>query len=259
MKSAVLSLVPALLFLAACAAPEVQPEVASTDDMLNANIASVEALQAAVGEELAMAILNARPFHSLSDLHSTLSNVGVYDMMPMESDSMEMDVTLEEETPEMPVEEEGAPADSGAAEANNMAMQHDSSSRADSLLAIVSIPINLNSASREEILAIPGVGDRMAYEFEEYRPYSHIGQFRKEIGKYVDEVEVARLEQYIFVPVNLNHATDEQILAIPGVGPRMMGEFKEYRPYSNIGEFHREIGKYVDDTELERLARFVTL
>ena len=48
-----------------------------------------------------------------------------------------------------------------------------------------------------DILLIPGVGGRMAHEFEEYRPYSNIEQFRREIGKYVDEAEVARLEQYV--------------------------------------------------------------
>ena len=33
------------------------------------------------------------------------------------------------------------------------------------------VAINLNTAPRDEILLIPGVGDRMAHEFEEYRPY----------------------------------------------------------------------------------------
>jgi len=59
------------------------------------------------------------------------------------------------------------------------------------------VPIKLNSADKSEILLIPGIGDRMAHEFEEYRPYSNIEQFRMEIGKYVDEKEVARLEQYV--------------------------------------------------------------
>ena len=123
----------------------------------------------------------------------------------------------------------------------------------------VSVPINLNTASREEILLIPGVGDRMAHEFEEYRPYVAMAQFRREIGKYVDDEEVERLAVYVFVPVNLNEASDEAILAIPGVGSRMLREFKEYRPYVNIEQFRREIGKYVDDDELARLERFVTL
>jgi DNA uptake protein ComE-like DNA-binding protein len=61
-------------------------------------------------------------------------------------------------------------------------------------------PLDLNAASEEEILLIPGVGDRMAHEFEEYRPYAGIEQFRREIGKYVDEAEVARLERYVRIP-----------------------------------------------------------
>jgi DNA uptake protein ComE-like DNA-binding protein len=57
--------------------------------------------------------------------------------------------------------------------------------------------IDLNSASEEEILLIPGVGQRMRHEFEEYRPYQAMEQFRREMGKYVDDEEVARLEQYV--------------------------------------------------------------
>ena len=121
------------------------------------------------------------------------------------------------------------------------------------------IPLDLNSASREEILAIPGVGPRMAHEFEEYRPYRALAQFRREIGKYVDDKEVARLERYVFLPIELNTATDEEILAIPGVGQRMLHEFKEYRPYKSLAQFRREIGKYVDDAELARLERYVRL
>ena len=121
------------------------------------------------------------------------------------------------------------------------------------------VQINLNTASNEEILLIPGLGNRMLREFREYRPYKNIAQFRKEIGKYVDDKEVARLEQYVFVPVSLNRGSDEDILSIPGAGKRMLREFKEYRPYANIEQFRKEIGKYVDKNEVARLERYVTL
>lgn len=121
------------------------------------------------------------------------------------------------------------------------------------------LPVNLNSASKEEILLIPGIGNRMLHEFEEYRPYRAIAQFRREMGKYVDDDEVARMEQYVFVPIDLNTASDEDILSIPGLGNRMLHEFKEYRPYKNIAQFRREMGKYVDDKEVARLERYVTI
>jgi DNA uptake protein ComE-like DNA-binding protein len=127
------------------------------------------------------------------------------------------------------------------------------------LYAKLFIPINLNTATEEEILLIPGVGKRIAHEFEEYRPYRGLAQFRREIGKYVDEKEVARLEQYVFVPINLNTASDADILSIPGVGAKMLHEFKEYRPYKSLEQFRRQIGKYVDKKELARLETYVIL
>jgi DNA uptake protein ComE-like DNA-binding protein len=61
-------------------------------------------------------------------------------------------------------------------------------------------PMNLNTATLKDIMLIPGMSPRMADEFREYKPYKSIGQFRYEIGKYVPKTEVARLEQYVFVP-----------------------------------------------------------
>ncbi len=121
------------------------------------------------------------------------------------------------------------------------------------------VHVNLNTATRDELLLIPGLGKRMAHEFEEYRPYKSFAQFRKEIGKYVDEKEVARLEQYVFIPINLNTASDADILTIPGLGPRMLHEFKEYRPYKSLEQFRKEIGKYVNKNELARLERYVAI
>jgi len=123
----------------------------------------------------------------------------------------------------------------------------------------VFLTINLNTASREEIRLIPGVSDRMAHEFEEYRPYTGLEQFRREIGKYVPAAEVARLEQYVFVPMNLNRASGEAFLTIPGMSARMVHEFEEYRPYTSFEQFRREIGKYVDQREVARLQRYLVI
>lgn len=121
------------------------------------------------------------------------------------------------------------------------------------------VHINLNTGTREEILLIPGVGNRMLREFLEYRPYTALSVFHREIDKYVDDAELARLEQYVFVPIDLNKASDADILTIPGLGNRMLREFKEYRPYDGIERFRREIGKYVSKEEVARLERFVTI
>ena len=129
----------------------------------------------------------------------------------------------------------------------------------EELFKKIFVPLNLNTTNEKDFKMIPGVGDRMAHEFEEYRPYKSIKQFKREIGKYVDEIEVSRYLSYVFVPVELNTSSEDDIKDLPGVGNKMAHEFVEYRPYMNLNQFRREIGKYVDDKELIRLERFVYL
>lgn len=119
--------------------------------------------------------------------------------------------------------------------------------------------LNLNSASDAEILMIPNIGNRMLHEFKEYRPYKALSQFRREMGKYVKPEEVDRLAGYVFVPLDLNTASDDDLLTIPGLGSRMLREFKEYRPYKAMEQFRREIGKYVKPAEVARLERYVVI
>jgi hypothetical protein len=123
------------------------------------------------------------------------------------------------------------------------------------------VHINLNTATDDELRSIPAAQpQRILREFKEYRPYKSLSVFHREMRKYWDETEVSRLEQYVFVPVNLNTGTDEEILTIPHPQPqRLLREFKEYRPYMSLDQFHREMRKYWDEKEVTRLQRYVTL
>jgi hypothetical protein len=123
------------------------------------------------------------------------------------------------------------------------------------------VHLNLNTATDAEIGAIPAMNPRQVLrEFKEYRPYASLSVFHREMRKYWDETEVNRLEQYVFVPVKLNTATDEEIQSIPHPNQRQwLREFKEYRPYDSIEKFRREMSKYWNAAEVARLERYVTL
>jgi len=131
--------------------------------------------------------------------------------------------------------------------------------QAHALYRDIFVNINLNTATAAEIMLIPGAGKRMAHEFEEYRPWKSYAQFEKEIGKYVDAKEVARLAQYTFIPLNLNTATEADFMTVPGAGKRMAHEFQEYRPWKSQAQFEKEIGKYVDAKEVKRFWRYMVI
>jgi radical SAM superfamily enzyme with C-terminal helix-hairpin-helix motif len=85
----------------------------------------------------------------------------------------------------------------------------------------------------------------MVREFLEYRPYTSILQFRKEIGKYVSADVVAGYEQYVFVPVAINDADAETLKQIPGVDDATAADLIAGRPYATNADFLTRLGTHV--------------
>jgi DNA uptake protein ComE-like DNA-binding protein len=104
---------------------------------------------------------------------------------------------------------------------------------------------NLNTVTREQILTIPNTGDRMVREFMEYRPYTSVQQFRREIGKYVSQDQVAAYAQYVYVPVDPNKADAETLRQIPGVDAAIAAQLIAARPYATANDFIAMIGRLV--------------
>ena len=112
------------------------------------------------------------------------------------------------------------------------------------------------AASRDELAAVPAMTPAGADAIVAGRPYGSMVGVDSALASLS---EAARDSVYgrVFIPIDLNTASDAEILLIPGVGDRMLHEFKEYRPYDGIERFRREIGKYVDSTEVARFERYV--
>lgn len=105
--------------------------------------------------------------------------------------------------------------------------------------------LNLNTATPAQFLAVPGVGDRMVREFQEYRPYASVAQFRREIGKYVPADQVWTYLEYVFIPVDPNQADAETLQQLPGVDATDAAQIIAARPYTATEAFLTKLGQYV--------------
>ena len=97
----------------------------------------------------------------------------------------------------------------------------------------------------------------MLHEFEEYRPYRSIQQFRRDIGKYVSPEQVAEYEKYIFVPINPNEADVQTLQQIPGLDPTEAGAMIAGRPYASAEDFLAKLSDKISSTELEVARTYV--
>lgn len=125
--------------------------------------------------------------------------------------------------------------------------------------ATASTIVDANTATEAQLSGIAGVTPEIAAAIVAGRPYSDATAFAAALEKATSKDAATELMTRVFVPVNLNTASEDAIKLIPGMTPKMVHEFMEYRPYEDMAEFDREIGKYVDEAEVARLRSYTTL
>lgn len=116
-----------------------------------------------------------------------------------------------------------------------------------------------NTATKDQLTAVSGMTPAAADALIAGRPYQTMVAVDQVLGKSLSADARKTVYAKVWKPIDLNTAKGEEILLIPGVGPRMRHEFEEYRPYTSIEQFRREIGKYVDKNEVARLEQYVSL
>lgn len=116
-----------------------------------------------------------------------------------------------------------------------------------------------NTATREQLMAVPGMSAAAADALIAGRPYDDMRGVERVLAAHLSEEQREQVYAQVWKRIDLNTATGEEILLIPGVGERMRHEFEEYRPYRAIAQFRREMGKYVDSAEVARLERYVEI
>ncbi|MEL7688466.1 helix-hairpin-helix domain-containing protein [Citromicrobium bathyomarinum] len=119
--------------------------------------------------------------------------------------------------------------------------------------------LDANTATAEDLAAVEGVSPELADAIVAGQPYASVTDLNAMLMETLDEDEAQAVLVNVFVPINLNTASEEEIRLVPGMTDKMVHEFEEYRPYADMGVFDREIGKYVDEEEVARLRQYVTL
>ena len=119
--------------------------------------------------------------------------------------------------------------------------------------------LDANTVSSEQLDELELLGDAEVAAIVAGRPFATIGDLNRVLSSSLSADQLDELYVALFIPIQLNTASEADILLIPGVGKQMAHEFEEYRPYKSMDQFRREIGKYVDEEEVARLESYVTL
>jgi DNA uptake protein ComE-like DNA-binding protein len=120
--------------------------------------------------------------------------------------------------------------------------------------------VDPNMASESELTSLPHMTADIVKAMIAKRPFKTVIEFNAFLlDQKLTADQTKELYRKAFVPINLNTGTKPEFLLIPGVGPRMSGEFEEYRPWKTWAQFDKEIGKYVGQAETDRLKQYFFL
>lgn len=270
---------------------ETQPAAANVAGAkLNVNEASVEELMAGVaglGENMADEFEEYRPFVSIQQFRqemgkyvdeATIAGYEEYIFVPIdmnEADAATLmqipgidQVAAEEIISKRPfdtvkfflgeVAEYAPEADLDIAQSYLTNVDEAAAAESAASVPNAGTKLNVNSATLEELMAgVPGLGENMADEFMEYRPFVSIQQFRQEMGKYVDEATIAEYEEYIFVPINMNESDAATLMQVPGIDDAAAEELIAKRPFDTTQFFLGEVSEYAPDANLDLVAAYM--
>lgn len=116
-----------------------------------------------------------------------------------------------------------------------------------------------NLATAAALTALPGMSDSVTLAVMAGRPYSSMMALDRVLARHMTAAWRDSVYVRVWKPIDLNTASSEEIMLIPGVDSRMRFELEEYRPYDDLGAFRRDIGEQVGPDELVRLERYVTI
>lgn len=149
--------------------------------------------------------------------------------------------------------------ETGEADTTTTETVADSEANAEAAAPAAATVLNANTVTAEQLGTVEGVTPELAAAIVAGQPYASVTDFNAKLLETLTPEQAGTVLVSVFVPVNLNTGTKEEIKLIPGMTEKMEHEFEEYRPYADMGVFDKEIGKYVDAEEVARFRNYVTL
>lgn len=114
-----------------------------------------------------------------------------------------------------------------------------------------------NEATRGELLSIPGMNDGATDAVIAGRPHDDMRSVDAALAQHLTQAERAAVYEHLWIPIDLNTASEEVILMIPGIGVRRLEIIQSQGPYDGVADFRRQMREHVDDATVAIWEKYI--
>ena len=106
----------------------------------------------------------------------------------------------------------------------------------------VSMRINVNTAARDQLELLPGVGSKSSLEITKNRPYTTAAEFQVKV-KGIGESSWAKMQRFVVfsgqteIKINVNTASKDNLEFLPGVELKIAAQIVKNRSHKDATDF----------------------
>ncbi len=118
--------------------------------------------------------------------------------------------------------------------------------------------ININTVDAYQLAGVEVLTDDMQDSLLQNRPFTTPRDLHAVVSEQADAPLQILIYKELFVPLDANTADEEDIKLVPSVldAKKLAHEVDEYRPYADMKQFKRELGKYMGPSDIEALSQY---
>lgn len=125
-------------------------------------------------------------------------------------------------------------------------------------VAVAQSLIDINTVDAFQLAGVEVLTDAMQDALLQNRPFATPSDLHAVVSEKADAPLQIMIYKKLFVPINANSAAEADIKLVPSVltPKKLAHEVDEYRPYADMDQFKRELGKYMGPAEIETLSAY---
>ena len=133
-------------------------------------------------------------------------------------------------------------------------------SAADETASAITYVLDVNSATPQQLLAVPGMTDELQSLIMDTRPFVDMEELNDELRYFgLSSKDIKKLYEHMFLIIDLNTAPKEDFRFVPDMPRNLAHKIENARPYDNLSDLKKNLESTRQKDKADRYMQYFKL